>query len=586
MKKLIGKILIFLIALAFAGRAQQVHFKIIETTDTHGAIFPYDFTERKPLRHSLAQVYSYVKKERADTTQRVLLLSNGDILQGTPAVYYYNYEVRDEQHLYASVMNFMKYDVGEVGNHDIETGHDVYDKFVKEINFPWLAANAVDVKGGKPYFAPYAVFNVGGIKVAILGLITPAIPNWLPEILWRGIRFDDMVETAQKWVKTIRKKENPDILIGAFHAGVDLNYGGENKIYMNENASQAVAEKVPGFDLVFVGHDHHGWNYKVANEATGDSVIILGGTSSARVFAVADFYYDASKKAMDSIKTALINSENFQADSLFLETFRAQFDAVENYVKEPLGVFTETVDSREALFGECKFVDLIHEAQLELTGAEISFAAPLSMRAKIDSGEINVGDMFKLYHYENFLYTMRLKGSEIKKALEYSASLWFNEMKSPEDHLLNFDYDKDGKLKYSERSGAPQLKGRFYNFESAAGIIYEVDVTRPEGSRVTIFSLADGSPFDENKFYDVAVNSYRGNGGGGHLTKGAGIPKEELVKRIVNSTDRDLRYLMMQWIRKRKTISPPFFGNWKIVPEKFVAPAKKRDFELMFSEKE
>lgn len=567
---------------AFPLFAQQVHIKIIETTDTHGAIFPYDFTNLKPLKHSLAQIYAYVKEQRKDASQSVLLFSNGDILQGTPVVYYYNFEVPQKPHLYAKVMNFMKYDVGTVGNHDIEPGHDVYDRFRKEIHFPWLAANAVREDNGEPYFQPYQTFNVKGVKIAVLGLITPGIPNWLPKILWSGMFFDDMVNAAKKWVKIIEEKEKPDILIGLFHAGVDLNYGGSSEVYMNENASQAVAEEVPGFDLVFVGHDHHGWNYKVANETTKDSVAILGGTSSARVFGVADFYYNLSRHNLDSLNTELVDSKNYKPDSVFMQTFKPQFDSVKNYVEQPLGTFTKSVDSRNALFGESEFVDLVHFVQLKLTGAQISFAAPLSMHAKIDSGEIIVGDMFKLYHYENYLYTMRLKGSEIKKALEYAAAMWFNQMKSEDDRLLNFEYDKNGKIKYSERYHSPVLKGRFYNFETAAGINYQIDVTKPAGERVEIFSLSDGTPFDTSAFYTVALNSYRGNGGGGHLTKGVGIPKNELSKRLIKSSKRDFRFLMMKWIEKQQTITPPFFGNWKIVPEKWVEKAAKRDYELMF----
>ena len=580
--KFLKHFVLYVSLVAFPLFAQQVHIKIIETTDTHGAIFPYDFTNLKPLNHSLAQVYSYVKEQRKDTAQSVLLFSNGDILQGTPVVYYYNFEVPQKPHLYARVMNFMKYDLASVGNHDIEPGHDVYDRFRKEINFPWLAANAVREDNGEPYFQPYQTFNVKGVKIAVLGMITPGIPNWLPKILWSGMYFDDMVNTAKKWVRIIQEKEKPDILIGLFHAGVDLSYGGSSEVYMNENASQAVAEEVSGFDLVFVGHDHHGWNYKVANKSTQDSVIILGGTSSARVFAVADFYDDLSQRDLDSVKTKLIDSKNYEPDSVFMQTFKPQFDSVKNYVEQPLGTFTKSIDSRKALFGESEFVDLVHLVQLKLTGAQISFAAPLSMHAKIDSGEIIVGDMFKLYHYENYLYTMRLKGSEIKKALEYAASMWFNQMKSKDDHLLNFEYDKNGKIKYSERYNSPVLKGRFYNFETAAGINYQIDVTKPAGERVEIFSLSDGTPFDTSAFYAVALNSYRGNGGGGHLTKGAGIPKDELSKRLIKSSKRDFRFLMMKWIEKQKKITPPFFGNWKIVPENWVKKAAKRDYELMF----
>ncbi len=100
----------------------------------------------------------------------------------------------------------------------------------------------------------------------MLGLITPAIPNWLPEHIWEGMVFEDMIESAKKWVAIIREKENPDLLIGLFHSGVEYTYGNVTAdSYKNENASQLVAEKVPGFDVVFVGHDHASWNFNVEN---------------------------------------------------------------------------------------------------------------------------------------------------------------------------------------------------------------------------------------------------------------------------------------------------------------------------------
>jgi len=108
--------------------AQTVHIKIIETTDVHGSIFPYDFKNDKKASASLSQVLTYVKKERAKKDQHVIFVDNGDILQGQPVVYYYNFEKTNEKHIVAEVMNYMKYDVGTIGNHDIEAGHDVYDK--------------------------------------------------------------------------------------------------------------------------------------------------------------------------------------------------------------------------------------------------------------------------------------------------------------------------------------------------------------------------------------------------------------------------------------------------------------------------
>jgi 2',3'-cyclic-nucleotide 2'-phosphodiesterase/3'-nucleotidase len=575
---------LLLIAVSFS---QNINVKIIETSDVHGAIFPYDFTENKPTNASLARVTTYVYEQRADTNQIVFLLDNGDILQGTPAVYYYNFEKTDTLHLYADVMNYMKYDVGTVGNHDIEAGHKVYDKFDKEINFPWLAANAMNTKTNEPYFKPYTVLERKGIKIAVLGMITPAIPKWLPKRIYSGIRFDDMIETAKKWVKIIKEKENPDLLIGLFHSGVDYTYGGENEnTDKNENASKLVAEKVPGFDIVFMGHDHAGWNFFTKN-SNGQDVLVLGTTSGARDIAVADVKLNYSNHEnhfiKDSVAGSLIEMKDYAPDPDFMKRYERNFEEIKNYVSRPIGEFNETISSRDALFGPSKFVDLIQNIQLTLTGADVSFTAPLSQNAKIDKGEVCVKDMFDLYRYENLLYTIELSGQEIKDYLEYSYGNWFNQMRNESDHLLKFKTDKNGNLVYSERTKKPELEERYYNFDSAAGIDYTVDVTKPIGERVLIGGFSNGKPFDLKTKYTVAINSYRGNGGGGHLTRGAKIPQEELSKRVLNSTEKDLRYYLMKWIEKEKIIAPKLLGNWKVVPENYWLAGKEKDYNLLFN---
>ena len=575
----------FLISTSFL--AQTVKIKIIETSDVHGAIYPYNFTENRESKNSLAQVHTYVELERTKNNQEVILIDNGDILQGDPAVYYYNFEKTDTTHLLASVMNFMKYDVATVGNHDIETGHPVYDKFNDELNFPWLAANAINTETNETYFPPYYVTEKKGVKIAVLGLITPGIPNWLPKNIWSGMEFEDMILTAKKWVKIINEKEKPDVLIGLFHAGTDFTYDNQAaETPRNENASQLVAEQVPGFDIVFVGHDHHEWNYKVAN-INGDSVLILGPASRANSITMANVelnYNPADKSWQKSIEGEVVNTKNILPDENFLKTFSNEFDEVKNYVSRPIGKFTKTISAKESIFGNSSFVDLIHKIQLELTDADISFTAPLSMHSEISEGTVYVKDMFDLYRYENLLYTMELSGQEIIDFIEYSYASWFNTMKNSDDNLLQFEKAENGKLVLSKRSNAPMLKNRYYNFDSAEGINYIVDVSKPEGERVKILSMADCSDFDLDKIYKVAVNSYRGNGGGGHLTKGAGIPQEELVNRVITSTEKDLRYYLMKWIEKEGTVVPDEIDNWIVVPEDWAKSAVERDYKLMFGE--
>lgn len=487
MKKILFTFHLLLISLliSFNVNSQTINLKIIETSDIHGHIFPYDFVNDTMLQTSQSQISEYVKQERANKNQQVILLDNGDILQGQPVVYYYNFEKPDTKHICSQVMNYMKYDAATVGNHDIEPGHPVYDKIRKEFNFPWMAANAVDNKTNKPYFQPYTIIYRKGIKVAVLGMITPGIPHWSPENIWEGITFNDMIESAQKWMKIINEKEHPDLLVGLFHSGVDYTYGGETAdTYRNENASKLVAQRVPGFDVIFAGHDHDQYNLRIKNP-NNKEVILLDPECYANYVSVADITlkYDSLTNSYDkTIDGKLVDMKNYKPDHEFIKKFAFAYDEVKKYVSKPIGTFTKTIFTRDAMFGDSPFVDLIQNIQLDLTKADISFAAPLKFNATINKGEVYVRDMFNLYKFENLLYTMRLSGKEVKDYLEFSYGNWFNQMKNENDHLLKFKVDSTGKV-------TSLLANSFYNFSSAAGIKYTVDVSKPVGSRIKIISM-------------------------------------------------------------------------------------------------
>lgn len=574
------KLLICLMTLLGLGSLSAVHasqdgevtLKLIETSDVHGCYFPYDFIRNKPMKGSLARVSSYVKEQR-EKYENVILMDNGDILQGQPVAYYYNYMDTISEHVCAAMLNYMKYDVGTMGNHDVETGHAVYDRWVRQCNFPVLGANIVDNKTEKPYLPPYQVIEKEGVKIAILGMITPAIPSWLPEQLWSGLHFEDMEDCARKWVKIIREKENPDVLVGLFHAGPE----GNKLDNVVENGSGNVAKSVPGFDVVFMGHDHTRRYEKVVN-VEGDSVLLIDPANMSKVVSEVTFTIKKQdgKVVSKQVEGKLVNMDGYAPDADFLNIFSGAYETTMDFVSRNIGRIEHTISSKEAFFGPSAFVDLIHQLQLDITGADISFCAPLSAYAEIKKGDICVSDMFNLYKYENLLYTMKLTGKEIKDFLEMSYALWTNQMQSPDDHLM---------LLNEEDNGFGRFKNPSFNFDSAAGIIYTVDVTKPQGEKIRIERMANGEHFDLNKTYRVAVNSYRGNGGGDLLTKGAGIPKTELAKRIVYSTDKDLRYYLMKRIEEVKVLDPKPLNQWKFIPEEWTVPASKRDYDILFGEK-
>jgi 2',3'-cyclic-nucleotide 2'-phosphodiesterase/3'-nucleotidase len=575
--------LIILVLLLFAScrNTGRQHIVIMETTDIHGVILPYDFVEKRNLEASVANSVTYIESVRKKG-ETLFLLDNGDNLQGQPEVYYYNFIDTISPHFLAETMNWLKYDACTVGNHDIEAGHPVYDRIRKEYSFPLLAANAVDTKTGKPYFKPYAIIEKNNIKIAVMGMVTPQIPEWLPEELYSGMEFRDMTETAKLWMPEILRQK-PDLVVGLFHSGFErMNSNQRQGSHSDENGTAAVAYNVPGFDIIFCGHDHKLANEKIVNSA-GDTVLILDGGSKSQDIARADIVFikgKGSKGFLKKISGELIRVKDYKPDPEFIDKFSHQQAVLKEYVDRVIGNSDATISSRDSYFGPSAFVDMIHAIQLKITGADISFAAPLSFDVSISKGPVTVGDMFKLYRFENMLYTMNLTGEEIRKYLEYSYSQWLNTMRGPGDLMLKFRTGDNGKPLLTD--GKAWLKNQPYNFDSAAGIDYTVDVTKPEGERITIKSLADGRPFEKDKFYKVALNSYRGNGGGGHLTEGAGLTREMLHSRLIFSTDRDLRYYMMKSIEEEKEIKPAVTGNWKIVPEEWAKTAMMREYPLLF----
>ena len=569
-------------SLTAATTTKTIKLKVIETSDIHGHFFPYDFMEKKPIKGTLVRVNTYVKKQRQQYGDHLLLIDNGDILQGQPCVYWSNYVMPQDENLAASVINYMKYDAETVGNHDIEPGHKVYDKWIREVRCPLLGANIV-VPGAsgstRPFrtygdIQPYSVHYIEGVKIVVIGMLTPAIPNWLNESIWKGMEFEEMVSCAKKWMKYIKENEQPDLIFGLFHSGLD---GGIVTDGMEENATASVAREVPGFDIIFFGHDHQVHNKWVKNKE-GKDVLLVDPSCYGKNIAEAEIEltFQNGHLTKKDIKGEIVSVLDEEIDQQMMDHFQTKIDQVKAYVNRKIGRFEHPIYTRESFFGNSAFTDLIHNLQLQISKADVSFNAPLSFNTTIQAGDVTQGDMFKLYRFENLLYVLRMTGEEIRKHLEFSYDMWTNTMKSPEDHALLLN---DNSKEDQQRTGFQYYT---FNFDSACGIDYEVDLTKPDGQKVHILQLSNGQPFDEKKWYKVVMNSYRANGGGELLTRGAGIPKDSLESRVLFHTPLDQRHYLTQEIEQMGTIDPKPNHNWRFVPEAWVKPALKRDSLILF----
>ncbi len=567
-----------------AKNSKTIKIKVVETSDVHGHFFPYDFMEKKPIKGTLTRANSYIKQQRKKYGEdHFLLIDNGDILQGQPCVYWSNYVMPENENIAASVINYMKYDAETVGNHDIEPGHKVYDKWIREVRCPLLGANIVKEEyknaAARPEhiytgLKPYSVHYKDGVKIVVIGMITPAIPNWLNKSIWKGLEFEEMTACAKKWIKYVKDNEKPDLIFGLFHSGLN---GGIKTDEYEEDATESVAREVPGFDVIFFGHDHQVHNMFITNKA-GEKVLCIDPSCYVANVAEAEITltYKDGKLAKKQIKGNIINVLDEKIDKKMLAHFQPTIDEVKDYVNQRIGYFKHPIYTRESFFGNSAFTDLIHNLQMSISKADISFNAPLAFDTTIDAGEVTQADMFKLYRFENLLFVLRMTGEEVRKHLEFSYDMWCNTMTSPSDHALRLN---DDSKEDQQRTGFQYYT---FNFDSACGIDYLVDLTKPDGQKVKILRMSNGEPFDEKKWYKVVMNSYRANGGGELLTRGAGIPQDSLESRVLFHTEMDQRHYLTEEIKRQGTIDPQKNNNWRFIPEAWVNPAIERDRKQLF----
>lgn len=556
-----------LLASCSAPKPEKADIVVLYTTDVHGACLPYDFKQDQPAATSLANVHTYVKKQREANPDAIMLFDTGDFLQGQPSTYYYNYVDTLSEHVVAKIYNYMDYDALGVGNHDIEPGDAVYQRhFPPMLQMPWLCANAIDTRTGKPMFQPYSIEMRQGIKIAILGMITPHIGAWLPKTLWPNLEFEDMVECARKWIPVIQKKENPDLIIGLFHSGGDPNSGGSDMdTPFNENGGVPAATKVPGFDLILLGHDHSQRDFDIIN-VNGDMVKALDAGTQSRLIGRADIHLElqADGTYQKVITTDLIDAKKYEPDQDFCAMVEEDIQKVNHFVDAPIGQLTAPLEGSDGLYGPCAFMDLIHNAQLWATHADVSFAAVLAPYDVIPAGQISMRHLFTIYKYENQLFTMVMTGDEIRRYLEHGFNYQFATMTRPGDPLIKRDED-----------GRPVTAT--FNYTSAAGIRYTVDITKPEGQRVSILSMSDGTEFDPQRQYRVAINSYQASGGGNFLPVGLGWDKATIEAHTIDASPIDVRRYIADYIAQQGTITPQVRGDWQVIPTDLWQAGKARE---------
>ncbi len=549
-------------------------FQLLTTNDVHGHYFDASYVSDE-VSPALTNVSWYVDSIRtAVGKENVILIDAGDCLQGDNAAYYYNYIDTESEHLFGRMVEYVGYDAVVVGNHDVETGHAVYDRLVKEMDVPFLAANAVRTDNGKPYFQEYVTLKRHGLKITIIGFTNPNIKAWLSPLLWSGMTFESLVPFAQETVDRIVAKEKSDIVIVATHAGTG---NGDGTVL--ESQGLELLNTLKGVDFVLTAHDHRPTtidNETIALINAGSHCRNLGkGTITVKV--------ENGKVVSKTIDAELLPVDAQNVDTEMKDMFDAEYQAVKDFTLMEVGELKEDLRTSDAYRGMSDYLNLLHTLSLSCEPAQISFAAPLTFNGEVKAGTILYNDLFTIYPYENQLFVVKMTGKEIKDYLEYSYDAWINTVSSPNENLLKIQNRPD------PRNGTDRwsFKGTAYNFDSAGGVNYTVDVTKQKGERIDITTLADGSAFDMAMEYNVAMTSYRASGGGDIMRTGAGIDTDRIGDRVVEYHP-EIRNILYDYLKENGSIDPAVIGNpnvigsWKFVPETIAEKALDRDMALLF----
>ena len=518
-----------------ARAAETKDIVVLGTSDIHGTIDNYDyFTDSVPSASSgrgLTKVETYVKSVLAQNPNTILI-DDGDTIQGSPLNYYFEVEHPElAENPMAATMNAMGFVASTVGNHEFNYGPTVFKTYQDEAQFPLLSAN---VTGCQDYtFQPYVIKDVDGVQVGILGLTPPAVKYWeRPENIV-GCVFGDAVAAADQYVPEMQAA-GADVIVVAAHTGLDETYG----YGLEENFAKALAEDVPGIDVILAGHAHANVASQLVN-----GVLITEPYYQARN--VSDIRITVTGSGSDWSVTSKSSSTpavaSYAEDPDILAITQPYHDATVAYVNTPIGTATADFPGGfPARVADGPTADLINEVQTEAAAAagfpvQASLAALFNDGAKLTAGPIKLKDAYALYIYDNTLYVIDATGQQIKDELEWTAN-YFNQ------------------YAYQPAGVTVNSAVRDYNYDLWSGIDYKLDVTKPVGQRVVELTL-DGKPLAMDQHVRVALNNYRAGG------------QFATAPRLYQSTT-EVRQLITDWIIAKGTISPSdvYVHNFDLLP--------------------
>lgn len=518
----------------------QMDLQILATSDTHGRFLPWDYAANKAdASGSVAQQAAAIAQRRTPST---IVVDAGDTIQGNSAELF----LQDEMHPMSAGMNAIGYDVWVTGNHEYNFGMDTLKRVIAQQKAKVLVGN-VYAPDGTPLADGYTILNKQGVKVGVIGMVTPNITRWDSKNL-EGWTVTNPVDECRKLTKQLRGQV--DVLLGVMHMDPESEYG----VY--GSGARDLAEACPEFDVIVAAHGHRSVPGEMIN-----GVLVVENSGNATT--LSEIHLQLKRKwdggwSIDQRTSEIVSMKDLPADAALSQQLagydaRAKADA-ETLIGELRGgnmaPENDVVNIPQPMVQDTALLDFINEVQMYYTGAKVSATALTSMTSQMKEGPIRKCDTASIYTYQNTLYKLEMNGAQLRSFMEWSAG--FFKTWVPGDLTVAFD---------------PST--RYYLYDAFEGVNYEIDVSQEAGGRIRNLTWPDGSPVRDEEVFTVAVNNYRATT---QLLIAADIfaPGEPLPKLLEIDVRGDLggiRELLAEYIRTVKggVIQPKVNNNWKLV---------------------
>ena len=536
LSKLLSAVLSAALVLSLAPAALaaegETHITIIGTSDTHGNVWGYSYEDMaESTDDGLARISTYVNQVRAENPNTILV-DTGDTIQGTIMTDDL-YSKDTANHPVPAAMNYMGYDAWTLGNHEFNFGVDTLKSILAQAKMPVLAANIKNADGSYFTGAGYTIVERGGVKVAVIGVDTPNIPRW--DGTKQGVEeltFEPLADAVNECIDAIGG--SADVIMVCAHAGLEAEYSTDGS-----DAGKTILEQCPEVDILQLGHTH-------TTYVNNDTIPVGETTNNAGEVVRYDLTLDANKE-ITSATVETVSMEGIEPDQ-GLRDVAAVKDAQDKTVSfiqdNVLGHAAADFQPANEIAGipagriqDTAVIDLIGTVQLENSGADVSAAALFKDTSDLPEGDINYGNIFDIYKFDNTLYRVKVTGAELKAYMEWSAEC-YNQWKEGD---INISFDPE----YPD-----------YLYDMFAGVEYEIDLSQPKGQRIKNV-MFKGEPLQDDQTLTLAVNNYRYS---------SALKGQNLISGTKEwESSNSIRDMIVAYFAEHSPVAPEVDNNWKIV---------------------